>query len=127
MKQRIDHLKNFGFESETEVVAPGINAKMDEVRAAYGLVGLKHIDESIEARRRIAERYRRELAGIDGITMFDQRPDVKYNYSYFPIFVDAARFGAHARRALRTDEGRRRAVTPVLLSPYQHLFTLQHL
>ena len=93
MKQRIDHLKNFGFESETEVVAPGINAKMDEVRAAYGLVGLKHIDEAIEARRRIAERYRRELAGIDGITMFDQRPDVKYNYSYFPIFVDAARFG----------------------------------
>lgn len=93
MKQRIDHLKNFGFESETEVVAPGINAKMDEVRAAYGLVGLKYIDRAIEARRRVAERYRRELAGVEGISMFEPRPDVTYNYSYFPIFVDAERFG----------------------------------
>jgi len=92
-KQRIDYLKNFGFAGETEVVAPGINSKMDEVRAAYGLLNLRHVDAAIAARHRVADRYREALADVDGITMFSERPDVTYNYSYFPIFVDASRYG----------------------------------
>lgn len=92
-KQRIDYLKNFGFAGETEVVAPGINSKMDEIRAAYGLLNLKHVDDAIEARRKVAERYRRELNGIPGIRMFDMVPGVTYNYSYFPIFVDSDLYG----------------------------------
>lgn len=92
-KQRIDYLKNFGFAGETEVVAPGINSKMDEVRAAYGLLSLGHVDAAIAARHRVADRYREALTGIDGIRIFDERPDVTYNYSYFPIFVDAEKYG----------------------------------
>lgn len=92
-KQRIDYLKNFGFAGETEVVAPGINSKMDEVRAAYGLINLRHVDAAIEARRRIAERYRAALRGLEGIRFFDDLPHVRHNYSYFPIFVDAAKYG----------------------------------
>ena len=92
-KQRIDYLKNFGFANETTVVAPGINSKMDEIRAAYGLLNLQQVDQAIEARHQVAIRYRQALRGISGITFFDDMPGVKHNYSYFPIFVDAQQYG----------------------------------
>lgn len=92
-KKRIDYLKNFGFAGETEVVAPGINSKMDEVRAAYGLLNLKQVDSAIEARHQVAIKYREALRDVEGITFFDDMPGVKHNYSYFPIFVDAEKYG----------------------------------
>ena len=93
MKYHVDNLKNFGFRGETTVVAPGINSKMDEMRAAYGLLNLKQVDEAIEARRRVANKYREALRGVKGIRFFDDMPGVKHNYSYFPIFVDAKEYG----------------------------------
>lgn len=92
-KQRIDYLKNFGFAGETTVVAPGINGKMDEVRSAVGLINLKHVDEAIEARHRVAIAYREGLRDVPGITYFEDMPGVRHNYSYFPIFVDAEQYG----------------------------------
>ena len=92
-KKRIDYLKNFGFAGETEVVAPGINSKMDEMRAAYGLLNLKQVDEAIEARHQVAVKYREALRNVEGISFFDDMPGVKHNYSYFPIFVDAEKYG----------------------------------
>lgn len=93
LKERIDYLKNFGFAGETEVVAPGINSKMDEVRAAYGLLNLRQVDDAIAARKKVADSYRKELQGVDGITYWDDMPGVKHNYSYFPIFVNAEEYG----------------------------------
>ena len=92
-KQRIDYLKNFGFASETEVVAPGINSKMDEVRAAYGLLNLKQVDAAIEARHQVAIKYREALKEVPGIEYWDDLPGVKHNYSYFPIFVHEKEYG----------------------------------
>lgn len=92
-KKRIDHLKNFGFAGETTVVGPGINSKMDELRAAYGLLNLKQVDAAIEARHKVAIKYREALRGVEGITFFDDMPGVRHNYSYFPIFVDAEKYG----------------------------------
>lgn len=92
-KRRIDYLKNFGFAGETEVVAPGINSKMDEMRAAYGLLNLKQVDSAIEARHQVAIRYREALRDVPGIRFFDDMPGVRHNYSYFPIFVDAEQYG----------------------------------
>ena len=92
-KQRIDYLKNFGFAGETEVVAPGINSKMDEVRAAYGLLNLRKVDDAIEARHQVAIRYREALRPVEGIDFWDDMPGVRHNYSYFPIFVDAQQYG----------------------------------
>ena len=92
-KQRIDYLKNFGFAGETTVVAPGINSKMDEMRAAYGLLNLRQVDAAIAARQKVANRYREALRDVDGVTFFDDMPGVRHNYSYFPIFIDAGRFG----------------------------------
>lgn len=92
-KKRIDYLKNFGFAGETEVVAPGINSKMDEVRAAYGLLNLKQVDKAIEKRHQVAIRYREALRDVKGIRFYDDMPGVRHNYSYFPIFVDAEKYG----------------------------------
>ncbi len=92
-KKRIDYLKNFGFAGETTVVAPGINSKMDEVRAAYGILNLRQVDEAIEARRKVANRYREALRDVEGVEFFDDMPGVRHNYSYFPVFIDAERFG----------------------------------
>ena len=92
-KQRSDYLKNFGFAGETEVVAPGINSKMDEMRSAYGLLNLRQVDAAIEARHQVAIRYREALRGVEGITYWEDMPGVRHNYSYFPIFVDAKKYG----------------------------------
>lgn len=92
-KKRVDYLKNFGFAGETEVVAPGINSKVDEVRSAYGILNLRQVDAAIEARHQVAVKYREALRPVDGITFMDDMPGVKHNYSYFPIFIDAEKYG----------------------------------
>ncbi|MBW4711850.1 DegT/DnrJ/EryC1/StrS family aminotransferase [Prevotella histicola] len=92
-KQRIDYLKNFGFANEIEVVGPGINSKMDEIRSAYGLLNLKQVDAAIAARQKVAVAYREALRNVDGISFWDDMPGVRHNYSYFPIFVDAEKYG----------------------------------
>ena len=106
-KKRIDYLKNFGFAGETEVVSPGINSKMDELRCAYGLLNLQQIDAAIAARKEVARQYVEALKDIPGIRIpsyiqesFDnslfsrgERQMVKLNYSYFPIFVNAEEYG----------------------------------
>ena len=92
-KQRIDYLKNFGFANEIEVVGPGINSKMDEIRSAYGLLNLKQVDAAIAARRKVAVAYRKALRNVKGISFWDDMQGVRHNYSYFPIFVDAEKYG----------------------------------
>ena len=100
MKQKIDYLKNFGFEDEVTVVEPGINGKMDEVRAAYGLLNLKQVDDAIAQRKHIAYLYMSGLKDVKGIRL--HRPyehliesdsqlstlNSQLNYAYFPIFVE---------------------------------------
>ena len=93
MNRKVDFLKNFGFAGETEVVAPGINSKMDEVRAAYGIINLRHVDAAIEARRQTSLKYREALAGVEGVSMMEELSGVKHNYSYFPIFIDEQAYG----------------------------------
>jgi len=87
-KKRIDYLKNFGFADEVTVVAPGINAKMNELQAAYGLLQLKAFEKHIEKRKNISELYRKSLTGIHGIRYLENIENVKHNYAYFPIFVN---------------------------------------
>lgn len=87
-KQRIDYLKNFGFADEVTVMAPGINGKMSEVNAAFGLLQLKHIDAAIERRRDVDSRYRHQLSRINGITFFPIPDETIPVYSYFPILVE---------------------------------------
>ncbi len=86
-KQRIDHLKNFGFVDEVTVVAPGINGKMNEICAAFGLLQLKGINEAVLTRRAIDARYRAGLADVRGIECMGDAGESRQNYSYFPILV----------------------------------------
>ncbi len=92
-KKRIDYLKNFGFAGETEVVAAGINSKMDEIRSAYGLLNLRQVDEAIENRKRVAKKYQEAFKDIAGLRCLEAVEGVRHNYSYFPIFIDEGKYG----------------------------------
>lgn len=92
-KQRIDFLKNFGIADEETVIGPGINGKMNELQAAYGLLQLDTVDAEIASRRVVAETYREVLAGVPGIETRDDVEGVEHNYAYFPVLVDPGAYG----------------------------------
>ena len=93
IKNQVDLLRNFGFVDEETVVVPGINAKMDEVRAAYGLLELKIVEKEIEKRKKIVEYYRRNLKNIKGIKCLEEIEGVTHCNQYFPIFIDQNGYG----------------------------------
>ena len=87
-KKHIDQLKNFGFVDEVTVVAPGINGKMSEINAAFGLLQLDHIDQALARRKEIDTRYRDQLARVKGIRCLGDAGERVANYGYFPILVE---------------------------------------
>ena len=87
-KEHLHYLKNFGFADEVTVVAPGINAKMNEFQAAYGLLQLNDYDKQVAKRKEVALRYRKLLEDVVGIRVLSDNQGTTYNYGYFPIFVD---------------------------------------
>jgi dTDP-4-amino-4,6-dideoxygalactose transaminase len=92
-KKRIDYLKNFGFAGETTVIAPGINAKMNELQAAFGLLQLKYMDLAIAKRRLIANIYNESLGAAKGIRILNELPGVKSNHSYYPVLIEENEYG----------------------------------
>lgn len=88
-KQRVDHLKNFGFVDEVTVVAAGINGKMSEWNAALGLLQLQYFDEAIAGRKKIDAVYRTRLQGVRGIRCLPVSDRIASNYAYFPILVES--------------------------------------
>jgi dTDP-4-amino-4,6-dideoxygalactose transaminase len=93
LRTRIQFLRNFGIADEETVIGPGINGKMNELQAAFGLMQLDLIEKEIEQRTGLANLYRKKLNGIPGITILQDLPQVKHNYAYFPIRVDPTLFG----------------------------------
>jgi len=93
LDRRIRSLKNFGIADEETVLAPGINAKMSELAAAFGLLRLRNVDAEIAARAKVTAAYRRVLDGVPGLTLPPQTPNVAHNHSYFPLLVDETVFG----------------------------------
>ncbi|CAM4159975.1 DegT/DnrJ/EryC1/StrS family aminotransferase [Roseateles saccharophilus] len=87
-KLRIDQLKNFGFVDELTVVAPGINGKMSEINAAFGMLQLKHITHALDRRKEIDGAYREQLKDIKGIRCLGESGETEANHSYFPILVE---------------------------------------
>ena len=93
LKDKIDFLKNFGFENEESVVGPGINGKMSEFNAALGLLQLKYVHSEIEERKKISDYYKSKLNNLSGITYIKEAEGVVNNYSYFPILIDPEKYG----------------------------------
>ncbi|HEU5295877.1 MAG TPA: DegT/DnrJ/EryC1/StrS family aminotransferase [Burkholderiaceae bacterium] len=87
-KQRIDHLKNFGFVDETTVVATGINGKMSEINAAMGLLQLRYVDSALRRRAEIAQTYAHALSEIAHIKLMAPPGPLAANHAYFPILVE---------------------------------------
>jgi dTDP-4-amino-4,6-dideoxygalactose transaminase len=100
-KHRIDSLKNFGIAGEEDVIGPGINGKMDEFQAAFGLLHLRMVDEEIARRKAVAAIYRARLAHVPGLKLPRETADTQPNYGYFPILVDADEYGMSRDRLFR--------------------------
>ncbi|MCK9205073.1 MAG: DegT/DnrJ/EryC1/StrS family aminotransferase [Bacteroidales bacterium] len=93
-KKRIDILKNTGLDSNHQLSGYGINAKMSEIQAAFGIIQLNHIDDVMACRKKISMKYRELFSNIRGIRVLNEKESVKYNYSYFPAIIDPGEFGA---------------------------------
>ncbi len=92
--EKLYELKNFGIHGPEEVSAIGANAKMNEFCAAMGLCNLRHVEEEIDKRRKLVERYREHLGGCEGIQLNAVQPEVKSNYAYFPVVFEEKQYGA---------------------------------
>ena len=92
-RQRVNSLKNFGIADEETVIGPGINGKMSEFQAAFGLMQMELIGDEISNRRNLAALYKELLAGIPGIQIPADVPETESTYAYFPVLIDAIRFG----------------------------------
>ena len=129
-KTRIDHLKNFGFLSDTQIVAPGINGKLSEIHAAMGLLQLEYLDDILEKRRKVDQHYRHELADLSWLSL-PSLPDVRqYNYAYFPILVEPCKQAARDelfQKLVAEGINARRYFYPLVseFSPYRGLASAQ--
>ena len=129
--QLLSALKNFGEYSAEDVDEVGGNAKMTEFQAAMGLCNLRHLAETIAMRKRAAERYRERLDGVSGLRLNPIDAAVESNYAYFPVLVDAKRFGVD-RDELQKRLAEKQILTRKYFYPatnrfqaYQGLFELQ--
>jgi len=93
IKSELDALGNFGMNKNRQISSYGLNAKMNELQAAYGLANLKYVDEAIKKRKAATRLYRELLKTVNGITILNEQPNVDYNYCYFPIIINPAVFG----------------------------------
>ncbi len=85
-------MKNFGIRGPENVVFVGGNAKMSEFQAAMGICNLRHVDEEIRKRGKVADQYRRRLSGVEGIRLMAWQKGVKTNYAYFPVVFDGYKY-----------------------------------
>ena len=92
-RSRINFLKNFGIAGEEEVIGPGINGKMDEFQAAFGLLHLRMVDDEIAVRKGISSIYRARLAKVPGLTLLQNSALTQPNYAYVPIRVNPGPYG----------------------------------
>jgi len=88
LKEKLDQIKNFGITGPESVESVGGNAKMNEFQAAMGICNLRHVDDEIEKRKKVVERYRERLSDIKGIKLYEEKENIKSNYAYFPVLFD---------------------------------------
>ena len=88
-KEVIDQLRNFGYDHENIIVRSGINSKMNEFQAAFGLLQLDNSESQIQKRKIIYQYYKKELSGIKGLIINDVNKSISHNYTYFPIRINA--------------------------------------
>ncbi len=125
-KERVDYLKNFGFESQTSVIMPGINAKMNEVQAAMGLLNLKYLDEIRNKSKMLAKRYNTAFHGT-GLHVMPEMKGFANNYAYYPVFVREQKYGMSRDALFETlkasDIHARRYFYPLIsdFAPYRYL------
>ena len=86
--KKIYNLRNFGIQSEEVVEDIGINGKMNEFQAAWGLLNLKQYREEQERRKAIKEIYDNGLKDVKGIRVPQMPENTTNSYQYYPIVIE---------------------------------------
>lgn len=108
-----------GHSSSYDVTDLGYNYRTSEVASALGIVQLRRLEQNNERRRDIVGRYRRALAGIEGITCpFSGRENGESSYHIFPVILSADLSRAGFQAALKE-----RGIQTSIHYPPVHLFT----
>lgn len=88
LDRKIYNLRNFGIRNEEVVEEVGINGKMNEFQAAFGLLNLKIYRKEQEKRQKLKELYNNELSKIKGIRIPKMPDNVTNSYQYYPIIIE---------------------------------------
>ena len=94
LKTHLNNLKNTGLDSHHMLDGYGLNAKMNELQSAFGLVQIRHMDRVIELRKNAVMLYRKLLNDIKGLSMLAERDGVRFNYAFLPVLINPAEFDA---------------------------------
>lgn len=94
ISKKLDSLKNFGLSDSETIDEIGLNAKMNEFQAAMGLVNLRYVEDEINKRKEVTNKYINQLCYIEGIKFLPYKKNIKHNYIYFPVLIDELKFGA---------------------------------
>jgi dTDP-4-amino-4,6-dideoxygalactose transaminase len=93
LAELVKRLRNYGDKGNYDCLAPGINARMEELNAAMILEGIPLADPEIITRQRLASLYRKDLGGIPGITFQEVPPENHHTYKDFTILIEPDEFG----------------------------------
>jgi dTDP-4-amino-4,6-dideoxygalactose transaminase len=88
-----------------DVVARGYNYRLDELRAAIGLVQLRRLEANNAARARVVERYREDLDGVRGIRMPFAEDDGATSAHHLAVILLPEGCAREQFRALLTSDG----------------------
>ncbi len=103
--QLLNDQKNFGIHGPESVCFVGGNAKMNEFQAAMGICNLRHLDEEIAKRKKVVERYRERLSGVEGIKLSAIQENVESNYAYFPVVFDGYKYTRNEIFEMLSEQG----------------------
>ena len=103
--QLLNDQKNFGIHGPESVCFVGGNAKMNEFQAAMGICNLRHLSDEIAKRKKVVERYRKRLSGVEGIQLSAIQENVESNYAYFPVVFDGYKYTRNEVFAMLEEQG----------------------
>lgn len=78
----------------------GYNYRLTNVQAAIGCAQLEQLDAFVGAKRQIAARYERELAGLPGVTVMPEAAWAQSAWWLYTILVDESSSGTDRRRLM---------------------------
>jgi len=87
LAEQIRVARNYGNPGDYNTQFPGLNGRLSEMHAALALVAFDYLEERVEHRNQVADRYQDLLGEVPGIGFQSVRPGDRSSYKDFTILV----------------------------------------